>query len=213
MAKVMLIDATHPEETRVAVADGRKLEEFDVEVASRRPLKGNIYLAKVTRVEPSLQAAFVEYGGNRHGFLAFSEIHPDYYRIPVADRERLLREAAVDDDDDDDEVIERQPARPFEDRGEDDADAMAVAESSASEASFEDSTAEAGAAIAPSDDGGSDNIWQHASEARTASIAHGEEPRPEAGAAIAPVEGPGQPESESSALPPRAWKMRGPSVQ
>jgi ribonuclease E len=99
MAKVMLIDATHPEETRVAVADGRKLEEFDVEIASRRPLKGNIYLAKVTRVEPSLQAAFVEYGGNRHGFLAFSEIHPDYYRIPVADRERLLRDAAADDED------------------------------------------------------------------------------------------------------------------
>src|SRR5213593_3966131 len=86
MAKVMLIDATHPEETRVAVVDGRKLEEFDVEVASRRPLKGNIYLAKVARVEPSLQAAFVDYGGNRHGFLAFSEIHPDYYRIPVSDR-------------------------------------------------------------------------------------------------------------------------------
>ncbi|TDQ83935.1 RNAse E [Dongia mobilis] len=92
MTKTMLIDATHPEETRVAVVDGRKLEEFDVEVASRHPLKGNIYLAKVTRVEPSLQAAFVEYGGNRHGFLAFSEIHPDYYRIPVADREALLRE-------------------------------------------------------------------------------------------------------------------------
>ena len=92
MTKIMLIDATHPEETRVAVVDGRRLEEFDVEVASRHPLKGNIYLAKVTRVEPSLQAAFVEYGGNRHGFLAFSEIHPDYYRIPVADREALMRE-------------------------------------------------------------------------------------------------------------------------
>src|SRR5262247_3959464 len=92
MAKVMLIDATHPEETRVAVVDGKNLEEFDVEIAGRRPLKGNIYLAKVTRVEPSLQACFVEYGGNRHGFLAFSEIHPDYYRIPVADREALIRE-------------------------------------------------------------------------------------------------------------------------
>jgi ribonuclease E len=99
----MLIDATHPEETRVAVVDGRKLEEFDVEIAGRRPLKGNIYLAKVTRVEPSLQACFVEYGGNRHGFLAFSEIHPDYYRIPVADREALIREtrAAIGDDDHD----------------------------------------------------------------------------------------------------------------
>ena len=99
MAKTMLIDATHPEETRVAVVDGKKLEEFDVEIAGRRPLKGNIYLAKVTRVEPSLQACFVEYGGNRHGFLAFSEIHPDYYRIPIADREALIREtqAALDD--------------------------------------------------------------------------------------------------------------------
>jgi len=92
MAKTMLIDATHPEETRVAVVDGKKLEEFDVEIAGRHPLKGNIYLAKVTRVEPSLQACFVEYGGNRHGFLAFSEIHPDYYRIPVADSEALIRE-------------------------------------------------------------------------------------------------------------------------
>ncbi|MDY0883698.1 Rne/Rng family ribonuclease [Dongia soli] len=104
MAKTMLIDATHPEETRVAVVDGRKLEEFDVEVATRRPLKGNIYLAKVTRVEPSLQAAFVEYGGNRHGFLAFSEIHPDYYRIPVADREALMREAAEALEEDDDDI-------------------------------------------------------------------------------------------------------------
>ncbi|MDH5188107.1 MAG: ribonuclease E/G [Rhodospirillaceae bacterium] len=87
--KKMLIDAAHPEETRVVVLDGNQLEDFDVEVASRRQLKGNIYLAKVIRVEPSLQAAFVDYGGNRHGFLAFSEIHPDYYQIPVADREAL----------------------------------------------------------------------------------------------------------------------------
>ena len=90
MAKKMLIDATHPEETRVVVVDGTKIEEFDFESLSKRQLAGNIYLAKVTRVEPSLQAAFVDYGGNRHGFLAFSEIHPDYYQIPVADRERLL---------------------------------------------------------------------------------------------------------------------------
>ncbi|OEJ69517.1 Rne/Rng family ribonuclease [Magnetovibrio blakemorei] len=83
----MLIDATHPEETRVAIVDGNQLENFDVEVSSRKQLKGNIYLAKVVRVEPSLQAAFVDYGGNRHGFLAFSEIHPDYYQIPVSDRE------------------------------------------------------------------------------------------------------------------------------
>jgi ribonuclease E len=97
MAKKMLIDATHPEpfthiETRVVVADGSRVEEFDFESLNKRQLAGNIYLAKVTRVEPSLQAAFVDYGGNRHGFLAFSEIHPDYYQIPVADREALLAE-------------------------------------------------------------------------------------------------------------------------
>ncbi len=94
MAKKMLIDATHPEETRVVVVDGNKVEEFDFESENKRQLAGNIYLAKVTRVEPSLQAAFVDYGGNRHGFLAFSEIHPDYYQIPVADREALLAEEA-----------------------------------------------------------------------------------------------------------------------
>src|ERR1700742_193763 len=88
--KRMLIDASHREETRVVVLDGTKVEEFDFEAASKRPLKGNIYLAKVTRVEPSLQAAFVEYGGNRQGFLAFPENHPDYYQIPGADRIALL---------------------------------------------------------------------------------------------------------------------------
>jgi len=90
--KKMLIDSTHPEETRVVILNGNRLENFDVEVESRKQLKGNIYLAKVTRVEPSLQAAFVDYGGNRHGFLAFNEIHPDYYQIPVADREELIEE-------------------------------------------------------------------------------------------------------------------------
>ncbi|MBY4892404.1 Rne/Rng family ribonuclease [Rhodobacteraceae bacterium N5(2021)] len=92
MAKTMLIDATHAEETRVVVADGTRVDEFDFESLNKRQLAGNIYLAKVTRVEPSLQAAFIDYGGNRHGFLAFSEIHPDYYQIPVADREALLAE-------------------------------------------------------------------------------------------------------------------------
>ena len=92
----MLIDASHPEETRVLVVNKNKLEDFDVEVESRRPLKGNIYLAKVTRVEPSLQAAFVDFGGSRHGFLAFNEIHPDYYQIPVADRELLIAEARAE---------------------------------------------------------------------------------------------------------------------
>jgi ribonuclease E len=97
MAKKMLIDATHAEETRVVVVDGNKVEEFDFESENKRQLAGNIYLAKVTRVEPSLQAAFIDYGGNRHGFLAFSEIHPDYYQIPVADREALLAEEAAYD--------------------------------------------------------------------------------------------------------------------
>ncbi len=92
MSKRMLIEANHPEETRVVVLSGNRLEEFDYETTAKQQLKGNIYLAKVTRVEPSLQAAFVEYGGNRHGFLPFSEIHPDYYRIPIADREALAAE-------------------------------------------------------------------------------------------------------------------------
>src|SRR5215467_13035142 len=92
MANKMLIDATHPEETRVVVLRGNRVEEFDFESAHRKQLRGNIYLAKVTRVEPSLQAAFVDYGGNRHGFLAFGEIHPDYYQIPIADRQALIDE-------------------------------------------------------------------------------------------------------------------------
>ena len=94
MSMRMLIDARHREETRVAVVKGNRIEEFDFESAEHKQLKGNIYLAKVTRVEPSLQAAFIDYGGNRHGFLAFSEIHPDYYQIPKSDRDALLREEA-----------------------------------------------------------------------------------------------------------------------
>ncbi len=104
MPNKMLIDASHPEETRVVVVRGNRIEEFDFESQDKKQLKGNIYLARVTRVEPSLQAAFVEYGGNRHGFLAFSEIHPDYYQIPVADRQALLRaeaeEARAEEDED-----------------------------------------------------------------------------------------------------------------
>ena len=92
----MLIDAAHPEETRVAMVRGNRVDEFDFESEHKTQLRGNIYLAKVTRVEPSLQAAFVDYGGNRHGFLAFSEIHPDYYQIPVADRQALLDAEAED---------------------------------------------------------------------------------------------------------------------
>src|SRR5271168_232056 len=130
MADKMLIDATHPEETRVVVLRGNRVEEFDFESQNRKQLRGNIYLAKVTRVEPSLQAAFVDYGGNRHGFLAFNEIHPDYYQIPLADREALMREEAEEaddhpapaardrddeeidsDDDDDDDVMGDEVAR------------------------------------------------------------------------------------------------------
>ena len=104
MANKMIIDASHPEETRVVVLRGNRVEEFDFESASKRPLRGNIYLAKVTRVEPSLQAAFIDYGGNRHGFLAFSEIHPDYYQIPVADRQALLEEEALSHREEEDEA-------------------------------------------------------------------------------------------------------------
>ena len=104
MANKMLIDASHPEETRVVVLRGNRVEEFDFEAASKKQLRGNIYLAKVTRVEPSLQAAFVDYGGNRHGFLAFSEIHPDYYQIPVVDRQALIDEEAKAQRDEDDDA-------------------------------------------------------------------------------------------------------------
>jgi ribonuclease E len=115
MAKKMLIDATHAEETRVVVVDGNKVEEFDFETVNKRQLAGNIYLAKVTRVEPSLQAAFVEYGGNRHGFLAFAEIHPDYYQIPVADRKALIEEEramARAEEEEDNRRSRRRPQRP-----------------------------------------------------------------------------------------------------
>ena len=125
MSMRMLIDARHLEETRVAVAKGNRIEEFDFESSEHKQLKGNIYLAKVTRVEPSLQAAFIDYGGNRHGFLAFSEIHPDYYQIPKADRDALLAEEAEhaaeeerlrsdDIEDDDDDGYSEEP----EDRGD-----------------------------------------------------------------------------------------------
>ncbi len=111
----MLVDASPPEETRIIVTSGNRLDEFDYEAANKRQLRGNIYLAKVTRVEPSLQAAFVEYGGNRHGFLAFSEIHPDYFQIPVADREALLREVARSISADADDALNNAPQKPGDD--------------------------------------------------------------------------------------------------
>ena len=142
MPKRMLIDSSHPEETRVVVLSGNRVEDFDFETASRKQLKGNIYLAKITRVEPSLQAAFVDYGGNRHGFLPFSEIHPDYYRIPVSDREALLAEEAA---------LRSEPADEVSDDieiGEDSEDREAAAEDAAAEGS-EDSAGDAADAAAP----------------------------------------------------------------
>ena len=142
MTRRMLIDAGHREETRVVVTDGRDLQEFDVESAVKSQLKGNIYLAKVTRVEPSLQAAFIDYGGNRHGFLAFSEIHPDYFQIPVSDREalaaeqaRLVERAQKEDEEehevDEDEDVAADATLTVDGEGEDeivDADAEAEGE-------------------------------------------------------------------------------------
>ncbi|HET7816027.1 MAG TPA: ribonuclease E/G [Sphingomicrobium sp.] len=133
MSMRMLIDARHAEETRVAVVKGSRIEEFDFESAEHKQLKGNIYLAKVTRVEPSLQAAFIDYGGNRHGFLAFSEIHPDYYQIPKADREALLREEA-------EHAAEEERLRNSEDDEDDEAEARGEADES--EADLDSDTAD-----------------------------------------------------------------------
>ena len=157
MSKRMLIDASHPEETRVVILSGNRVEEFDFESASRRPLKGNIFLAKVTRVEPSLQAAFVEYGGNRHGFLAFSEIHPDYYQIPVADRQALLAAQRAeerrqnDDDDDKPEAAGATPPADSADGAEDPLPTLAAAaeDDAALAAGFEADAAEAAPHGAP----------------------------------------------------------------
>ncbi|HIP78399.1 MAG TPA: S1 RNA-binding domain-containing protein, partial [Kiloniellaceae bacterium] len=177
MAKRILIDSSHPEETRVVVLSGNRVEDFDFETSSRKQLKGNIYLAKITRVEPSLQAAFVDYGGNRHGFLPFSEIHPDYYRIPIADREALLAEEAAlrndpADEAPDDVEVEAEAETTAEDHageddaGEDDAGEAAEAETEAAaehdDASGESADpgaeeAEDNGETAGEDDGGEDD--------------------------------------------------------
>src|ERR1039457_262164 len=149
MADKMLIDATHPEETRVVVLRGNRVEEFDFESAQRKQLRGNIYLAKATRVEPSLQAAFVDYGGNRHGFLAFSEIHPDYYQIPVADRQALIDEegrAQRAADDEGDRRSRRrggrhQPSHPAARRDRDDVIRGETTETSGGHAAAADTSA------------------------------------------------------------------------
>ena len=165
----MLIDSTHPEETRVVVQRGNRVEEFDFESANRRPLRGNIYLAKVTRVEPSLQAAFVDFGGNRHGFLAFAEIHPDYYQIPVADRQALLAEqaeAASQEDADEEErgrsrrggrggKPRRQRANPEDQVTSDATDGQADAEGSAEDTGAEDAAEAADADFEQDENGAS----------------------------------------------------------
>ncbi|PZO80516.1 MAG: ribonuclease E/G [Mesorhizobium amorphae] len=142
----MLIDASHREETRVVVTRGSRIEEFDFESQDKKQLRGNIYLARVTRVEPSLQAAFVEYGGNRHGFLAFSEIHPDYYQIPVADRQALLRAEAEAHEDEDDEDGEERNGRRRKRRGgknrRDEAQASGAGENGGEEAASESESGE-----------------------------------------------------------------------
>lgn len=129
----MLIDATHVEETRVVIVDGTKLDELDIETSTKKQLKGNIYLAKVARVEPSLQAAFVDYGGNRHGFLAFNEIHPDYYQIPVADREALKEALLAEDKDDDHETEADAETESAEDEESDERIVETVSENEADE--------------------------------------------------------------------------------
>ena len=156
MGSKMLIDATHPEETRVVVIKGNRIEEFDFESAARRQLKGNIYLAKVTRVEPSLQAAFVEYGGNRHGFLAFSEIHPDYYQIPLADRLALIQaeeEEHARENEDEEEEHNRRSQRRGRDRNR---DRQPRAEASGEEAGSDDDAPSAADAGVETEDGVSD---------------------------------------------------------
>jgi len=150
MNKKMLIDATHAEETRVVVVEGNKVDEFDFESVTKRQLAGNIYLAKVTRVEPSLQAAFVDYGGNRHGFLAYSEVHPDYYQIPVEDRQRLLDEERAlerSQAEEDADEKESKPAPKRRRRRKSDADVKAEETQSDEEAAEDTSDASPDAVV------------------------------------------------------------------
>ncbi len=158
MVKRMLIDATHSEETRVAVITGNRLDEFDFETSTKKQLKGNIYLAKVIRVEPSLQAAFVDYGGNRHGFLAFSEIHPDYYRIPIADREALLAAEAAKASDD-------LAADPDDVNGGEESPDAEIPDAETPDAETPDAEADAADAEAPEDGGQAEGADAAAAEA------------------------------------------------
>ncbi|MEO0817732.1 MAG: ribonuclease E/G [Pseudomonadota bacterium] len=180
MGKLMLIDAAHPEETRVAVVTDQQVDDFDFETKGKEQLRGNIYLAKVTRVEPSLQAAFVEYGGNRHGFLAFSEIHPDYYQLPQADREALLKAAAeeaaanedddfdVDDDDDEDDEAEND-ASDDDDRDDDEGDDGDDAELANADNSASDETDETDADVGDEVAGDGDDLAEGEADEKGAS--------------------------------------------
>ncbi|MBL9098950.1 MAG: Rne/Rng family ribonuclease [Alphaproteobacteria bacterium] len=165
MSKRMLVDASHPEETRVVVLDGNRVEEFDYESASRRPLKGNIYLAKVTRVEPSLQACFVDYGGNRHGFLAFSEIHPDYYQIPTADRQALLEANRAaqrrEDQEEDDEAEAEASSEPVASAEENDDDRASDFAGDLTSAASEAGAGENGSDIVEVATTSADDVWIH----------------------------------------------------
>src|SRR5262245_46718179 len=180
MARRMLIDASHPEETRVVVVDGTRLEEFDFETASRKPLKGNIYLAKVIRIEPSLQAAFVEYGGNRHGFLAFSEIHPDYYQIPVADRERLIAEQQRLQAEAEDEEPRRRDKVDRTDIEEVREDNRAEIEAAAAAAPVAPPAEAAAETVANAEDAGDRPVSEPAPETAPAETAPVAEPEPQA---------------------------------
>ncbi|MCP1229862.1 Rne/Rng family ribonuclease [Acetobacter indonesiensis] len=165
MSKRMLIDATHAEETRVVVMDGNRLEDYDVEAAAKKQLKGNIYLARVVRVEPSLQAAFVEYGGNRHGFLAFSEIHPDYYQIPVADREKLLALQAEEEqllDESDNEDTDAESDAPLNDAATAETDGVESGEADGAAEASEDAPRQNNRSNAPDYVGGETDTGEEA---------------------------------------------------
>jgi ribonuclease E len=198
MANKMLIDASHPEETRVVVLRGNRVQEFDFEAADKRPLRGNIYLAKVTRVEPSLQAAFVDYGGNRHGFLAFAEIHPDYYQIPVADRIALLEEESRVHQQEDEEPRPHGGRRRSRRRNSDGAEKRARADEVISESAPE---SEEGAEI----EAATVDAAAPAEEARAESAEPESTPAEEPEAAAAEASAPEAAEAEPIAIDPQGF--------
>jgi ribonuclease E len=202
MAARMLIDASHPEETRVVVLKGNKIDEFDFETSIKQTLKGNIYLAKVTRVEPSLQAAFVEYGGNRHGFLAFSEIHPDYYQIPVADRQALLEAQAAED-----------AAADAEEDAEDDEDAAEQAAEQAGEAAAALDAAGEGEEVAEQSDSLGDSDAQDAAEANAAAPESDAEPAPASSDGTSMAENTGLEAQVMVSEPPREDTVESPVAE